>query len=460
MARILVVLALMFGGSIARAGELKVGTAAVVITPHKGTAMAGYYAQRLATAVDNDLYAKSLVIEQDGTKVAIVSCDLIRMPRPIAQAARERIEKSTGIPADHVMISATHCHTGPALPIGDAGGDSARHWDLKLAGQYVTTLPDLIAQSVEQANAKLVPAKASAGTGHEEGLAFNRRYIMKDGTVGWNPGKLNPKIVRPAGPTDPEVPVVYFETPVGQPLATYTNFAMHVDTTGGTRISADYPHTLHTLLNRIKGPQMLSLFTIGATGDINHIDVRTKRPQSGPAEAARIGTVLAGEVLKTYARLSPVEGDGVRARSKIVALDLPPITQKDIDRANEIASGSATHATFLETVNAYKVLDVASQHGKPLEAEVQVIALGDDVAWVGIPGELFCELGMSIKRRSPFPHTIVAEMANGSINYIPTRRAYEQGNYEVVSARIAAGSGERLADTAVELLTELHSHKH
>lgn len=456
---VLLLLCVVVGGSAAAAAELKVGAAAVVITPPKGTAMAGYYTQRLATAVDNDLYAKSIVIEQDGVKVAIVSCDLIRMPRPIAEAARGLIEKSTGIPADHVMIGATHCHTGPALPVGDAGGDSARPWDLRLAGQYVATLPELIARSVEAANAKLAPAKASAGTGHEESLAFNRRYIMKDGTVGWNPGKLNPNIVRPAGPTDPEVPVVCFESPEGKPIATYTNFAMHLDTIGGTRVSADFPYTLHMLLNRVKGPEMVSLFTIGAAGDINHIDVRTKAPQSGPADAARIGTILAGEVIKTYARMSPVEGEGVRCASRVVSLELPPITQRDIDEAHQIVDGKASHPTFLDTVKAYKVLDVAAREGKPLEAEVQVIALGDDVAWVGIPGELFVELGMSIKKRSPYRHTIIAEMANGSISYIPTRRAYEQGNYEVVSARSAAGSGERLADTAVDLLGQLRSGK-
>jgi neutral ceramidase len=88
---------------------------------------------------------------------------------------------------------------------------------------------------------------------------------------------------------------------------------------------------------------------------------------------------------------------------------------------------------------------------------VQVIALGNEVAWVSLPGEIFTELGLAIKQDSPFPHTIIAELANGSIGYIPSRRAYEQGNYEVVSARCAQGSGERLVDAAVKMLKELHA---
>ena len=103
------------------------------------------------------------------------------------------------------------------------------------------------------------------------------------------------------------------------------------------------------------------------------------------------------------------------------------------------------------------MLDVEARHGKPTEVEVQVVALGNDLAWVSLPGEIFVELGLAIKQDSPFPHTIIAELANGSIGYIPTRRAYTQGNYEVVSARCAEGSGEMLVDAAIGLLKELHA---
>jgi hypothetical protein len=99
---------------------------------------------------------------------------------------------------------------------------------------------------------------------------------------------------------------------------------------------------------------------------------------------------------------------------------------------------------------------VTARQGKPLEAEVQVIALGDQLAWVALPGEIFVELGMAIKQASPFPYTIVAELANGSVGYVPSRKAYPEGAYEVVSARCAAGSGEMLVDAALRMLKELH----
>ena len=110
---------------------------------------------------------------------------------------------------------------------------------------------------------------------------------------------------------------------------------------------------------------------------------------------------------------------------------------------------------FLEQVKAYQALDVAGRDGKPWEVEVQVVALGDEVAWVSLPGEIFVELGLAVKKASPFRYTLIAELANGSVGYVPDRPAYAQGNYEVVSARCAAGSGEMLVEAAVRLLKEL-----
>ena len=110
---------------------------------------------------------------------------------------------------------------------------------------------------------------------------------------------------------------------------------------------------------------------------------------------------------------------------------------------------------FLDKVDAFKVLDVAAREGKPWEVEVQVIALGEQLAIVGLPGEIFTELGLAIKKASPFPFTVIAELANGSIGYIPNRSAYAEGNYEVVSARCAEGAGELLVESAVKLLRQL-----
>jgi hypothetical protein len=439
----------------ARAGELRAGAAAEVITPAVGVPMAGYYHPRAAEGVIDELFAKALVLERDGTKVALVVCDLIAMPRDVAVEARALIEQSVKIPADHVMISATHTHTGPILPSGSAR-DPGLGAAADEARQYVRSLPELIARSVRAADAKLTPVGVRAGAGREERLSFNRRFRMKDGSVGWNPGKLNPDIVEPVGPIDPDVPVLAFETPDGKLVATYVNFTMHLDTVGGLRVSADYPGVLSAILARVNGPDAVTLFTTGACGDINHIDVSSGEPQGGPAEARRIGTILAGEVIKTSARLRPAAAGALRAKAEVVPLPLAEIKEGEVEWARKAATTfGKDEPSFLEKVHAFKVLDVFARQGQPIEAEVQVVALGDDVALVALPGEIFVELGLDIEKRSPFRHTIIVELANGSINYVPTRRAFTEGNYEPISARCAPGSGEQLADVAVRLLNEL-----
>ena len=440
--------------------DLKIGAAQVDITPPTGIPMAGYYYVRPAESIHDPLFAKALVLDDGQTRAALVALDLIATSFDLVHDARTEIEAATGIPADHVMISATHAHTGPVIGNQAAsGGFGGNH---ELARRYRADLPAKIAQAVQQADANRAPARCRAAHGSEPSIAFNRRFHMADGSVGWNPGKLNPAILKPAGTIDPDVPVLVFDSadPSRKPLATYVNYAVHLDNVGGTAISADLPGVLARLLSDVKGADMITLWTAGCCGDINHIDVTWPEPQHGHANAARMGIILAAEVLRTWPRLAEVQPGPLRVRREVVSLDLPEVSSEQIENARAIVARShdtaAPQPAFLELVDAYKILDVAERDGRPWTVEVQVIALGDSVAWVSLPGEIFVELGLEIKQDSPFPHTIIAELANGSIGYIPSRRAYNQGNYEVVSARCAAGSGERLVDAATRILKELH----
>jgi hypothetical protein len=444
----------------AQAEGLRVGAAAVPITPEVGTPMAGYYTPRAAEGVHDDLFAKAIVQESGGSKAALVALDLISTTRDLVEEARREVERVTGVKGPAVMISATHAHTGPVIR-GRGLREAAVGGDSDLSQKYRAALPGKIAEAVRKAEAKLTPATARVGHGREPSIAFNRRYHMKDGTVGWNPGKLNPNILKPAGTIDPDIPFVYFESADGKPLATYVNYAVHLDNVGGLKFSADLPYTLARSLAEFKGPEMLTVFTAGCCGDVNHIDVGWREPQKGFENAARMGVVLAGEVLRTWPRLTTVETGALRSKSVTVELALPKLEPGDVEKARALAArhreAKANPPKFLDAVWAFKVLDVAAREGKPHEVEVQAVALGNEVAWVSLPGEIFVELGLSIKLDSPFKTTVIAELANGAIGYIPSRRAYAQGNYEVVSARCAEGSGERLVDAAVRLLSEMYA---
>ena len=108
----------------------------------------------------------------------------------------------------------------------------------------------------------------------------------------------------------------------------------------------------------------------------------------------------------------------------------------------------------IERVNASKVMGVHARNGRAVRAEIQVIAVGA-VAFVGVPGELFVELGQRIKKASPFRSTFIVGLANDSIGYLPTMEAYAEGSYEPTSTRLAPGAGEKIADTAIDLLKRL-----
>lgn len=440
-----------------RAQQLRAGVAESDITPPPGTPMAGYYTPRIATGTHDPLHAKAIVLEQGGTKIAMVACDLVSLPREISEKARAIVTQKIGLPGDHVMVTSTHSHTTPVIftvpSRYNLEGETKR-----IDEQYTASLAAKIAAAVIAANAALVPVDLHAGIGQETTLGFSRRYFMKDGTVGWNPGKLNPNIARPAAPVDPGIPVLYFESAgTARPLAAYVNFGVHQDTTGGLEFSADYSYTLGRVLKLAKGDSFFTLFTIGAAGNVNHLDTSRSGQQSGFEEAARIGAVLAGDVLKVIQSAPPVTDTTIRVSDRIVKIPVPHYTPAEIADAERAQStfGKPNAAPFLELVKAARILELNARHGKPLDAEVQVFTIGDQIAIVGFPGEMFAEFGLQLKEDSPFPVTILAELANGAYTYIPNRVAYEEGNYEPTASRLPEGGGEQLVDSAFDQLLAL-----
>lgn len=447
-------LAAILSSARARA-ELWVGVASITINPQNGTPLAGYYSERGSIGVVDDIHAKATVLHDGNTKVALVVCDLLSLPRQTVLETRRLIEEQTDIRGSNVMISATHSHTGPVVS-RESSRDELDGGNTSLAKNYTAELPKMIARAVVEANTRLAGATASYARETESCLSFNRRYWMKDGTVGWNPGKFNTNTLRAVGAIDPEVNVFYCETTNKRPLLTYVNYAMHPDTTGGQFVSADYPGALSRMLALYRGPEMLTIFANGACGNLNHVNPRWADSQKGTNEANRLGTILAAAVFKAYTQLQRVTTTTLRAQSEVIDLPLPKITPDEIKEARDTASRKDPKTKFLDLVKTFKILDVEAQQGKPRQVEVQVIALGNEVAWVSLPGEIFTELGLNIKAVSPFKQTHIVELANGAIGYIPNRSAYAEGNYEVVSARCAEGSGEMLVTSAVRMLQTLH----
>ncbi|HEU0038134.1 MAG TPA: neutral/alkaline non-lysosomal ceramidase N-terminal domain-containing protein, partial [Verrucomicrobiae bacterium] len=437
---------------------LNAGVAEIDITPPVGHRMAGYFDERLATGTHDSLKAKAFVLQQGSEKFAFAFCDLVGISLHVSTNARAQLGKVTGIPVSHVMICATHSHTGPSFD--DVRRDYFHTQAMAKLGKdpqeevyYPDFLTERLVKVLGEANSKIAPASVAVGIAHQEGLSFNRRYHMKNGKVAFNPGQLNPNIVKPAGPIDPDVPMLFFRNPeTGKPFACLTVFACHCDTVGGTLFSADYPFFLQEAMRHEFGSDFISAFGAGTCGDINHINVAVKDPVKGFAMAERIGTTLGRTVLAAQKDLAVVARPRFAVESKTLTAPLQDVTPEQAKAAwarLEMLKGEA--GSFMEKVEAVKAVDLAS-HGKTWPMEVQVFRLDNDTAMVGLPCEIFVELGLAIKQASPFKRTVVISICNDRPSYVPTMKAFGEGSYEVTNARVKPGAGEMMVAAAVELL--------
>ena len=438
--------------------ELTAGLAVIDITPPVNYRMSGYFSERLSTGTSNPLRAKAMVLRQGEASGALVFCDIIGLSLDVSSRVRRKASKKTGIPAENILIAATHSHTGPLyfgalrkhfhdLAVAEHGRDPYEKID------YSSELVKKIVRVISQANAKAKPVRLKAGVARQEGLSFNRRFHMKNGTVRFNPGVMNPDIVRVAGPIDPEVGIVFFnKAGDGSPGAALVNFTLHLDTVGGSKYAADYPFYIEQSLQQVYGDDFVSLFGTGTCGDINHIDV-TKKER---LKTDFIGKTLAQTVKAGASSLENVADPSLAVRSETLHVPLQNFGPDKIAWAREsIKKVGTSELSFLEQVEAYKILAREMRPGETIGLEVQVFRLSSDVAVVGLPGEVFVDLGLAIKRASPFATTLVIELCQDAPGYIPTKKAFAEGSYETVNSRIAPGGGEMMVKAAVRLLKEL-----
>jgi hypothetical protein len=281
---------------------------------------------------------------------------------------------------------------------------------------------------------------------------------MKNGKVAFNPGQLNPNIVKPAGPVDKDVSILIArDAKTEKPFAGATVFAMHSDTVGGTLYSADYAYYLQQTLRQAFGPDYISAFGAGTCGDINHINVNvnSKDTLKGFAMAEHLGTSLGKTVLEGTNQLRRITSPSLAVRSTTLTVPLQEPTPEQLEDAHsKVSKLGDTNTDFFTKVVAVKMLDL-ERLGTTRRMEVQVFRLDADTAIVCLPCEIFVELGLAIKKASPFPNTTVISICNDRPSYVPTLKAFDEGSYEITNARVKPGAGEMLVEAAVKLLNEL-----
>jgi len=438
---------------------LEASAAEIDITPPVGMRMAGYFDERFATGVHDPLKAKAIILRQGDKEIAMVFCDLVGVSLNVTTNARAQASQKTGIPVSNIMICATHSHTGPLF-------DDVRDYYFHKAAvakfgkdphepvHYPTFLTEKLVAVISEAHSKLRPSEIEAGIGTQENLTFNRRYWMKNGKVAFNPGQLNTNIVRPAGPTDTDVGILLAREPGAKhPFACLTVFAMHADTVGGSEYSADYLYFLQQTLRSAYSDDFISAFGAGTCGDLNHINVNKKELVKGFDVAERLGTTLGATVKKT--KLTSITKPALAVRNTTLQIPLQEPTPEALANARSKSDKIGDPDTpFTDKVILVKNLDL-DRRGPTCPMEVQAVRLDSDTAFVFLPCEIFVELGLAIKHSSPFKKTIVISICNDRPSYVPTKKAFTEGSYEVTNARVKSGAGEMLVDAAIKLLKEI-----
>ena len=434
--------------------QLTAGAAQLDITPGLGVHLIGYFNDRIATGIVDPLQAKAIALSDGETTLGFVICDLITVPTAIVNAAKALITQRTGIAAENLLIAGTHTHTGPA--ISECLGAPAEE-------AYLEWLVPRIADAFILALGRLQPAQVAHGAGACPAEVHNRRWHMKDGSVRMNPGHQNPDALRPAGPTDPQLGLLVLRTPAGAPIAALGNLSLHYV---GVRedhnvVCADYFAAFGRSLNRCAGASFVCPMANGTFGDVNNIDAANPARVSRPgitSEIERVGNVVAAEAWRVWNSLREDDfRSDVPLGAKLTLVNFPARCPS----AEDLAAARATYESGekwddMEWIYAREVLKCAEG---PSEWPMPIHALRiGDLGIAGLPGEVFTEIGLDIKARSPFAQTMNIGLANGTVGYVATDRALSEGSYETRlcrHVRAPQGTGKLWADTAIAGLKSL-----
>ena len=421
----------------------RAGAAVSNITPPLDEPIVGGWNSPPATHVHDELYAKCLVLDDGKIRMVFVVCDSLGITREVYDAAKRVIHQKTGIPPENMMMSATHTHSS----ISARGANRLiRNKELSDYQQFLVTR---IADGVRRAVNNLEPARIGWGCGREPTQGFNRRYYMKPGTpvpnpfggqdkVIMNPGRGNPNILKAAGPTDPDIAFLSVQSVGGRPIALLANYSLHYVGPGkpGT-ISADYFGVFADRIQQLLGadrmdPPFVGIMSNGTSGDINNIDW-LKKPQKrfAPYEKMRqVGDLVAKAVYKAHQKVDFHDWVPLGAMQKELTLAVRKPTEEQMAYARRMLEKPDDAMPYHKREKVYARRTV-QMHESPEQVSVilQSFHIGD-LGICAIPFEVFVEIGLEIKRTSPFVQTFTVSHANGSYGYLPTVQQHELGGYE------------------------------
>ena len=464
---------------------LSVGFARVDITPPLGSFMPGYYQDRRAKKILDPLQINMVAFFDGKTTALVAQYDTEALSDSVADKMRDAIVKATGVDRDAIILHASHTHDGGFLAqkTGHGSNVQADKRATEVDRLYLDLCVTRSADAAVEAIADLKPATLSCGRNVAKRISFVRRYLMKSGKVQTNPGTNNPDIVRAVGTADETVQVLRIDREGAKPIC-LINFQTHPDVVGGETITADWPGLTRKVFEAATMGEALCLVINGTEGDVNHCNVLPLPGEEnglhrdfdaadrGYDHAKHMANVLAGSALSVWLKCASVEAGEIRfhvGNVRVPANKAKDSDEKNLAWANEVwelheagkdAEISAKYGCYemeltTEVARAGRIRNMA-KHDDFHDIPITTIAIGNDIAFCGFPGEPFNDIGVAVRKDSPFKLTILSCLTNGSRGYFPFSDSYKQGGYESATSPFGPTVADDLIAGQLRQLRELH----
>ena len=450
-------------------GNFRVGYAEVNINPTLGIGIEGYYVPRFAKGYLDDLLASVLALECGGRKILMIDVDQIGFPTPLSLRYRQKIAEKTGVDPLDIFLACSHTHTGPFVVPG-----FGFEVDPEPVHKYADFLEDRLVDAAILALADLKPAKMGFITGFApERVAYIRRYKMKDGSTCTCPAINDPNIDYPLGTLDQRVHILRFDREGGQSIV-LMNYGLHADTIGGELLSSDWIGWMRrTVEKALDGVKCICFVgcqgDVGSThvnpcgGDMNDTEISFDNEMKSPGMARFVGRALAGTILQVYDKVEYIPVERINILHKAVKVGANKADPKDLPRAHlykelhdagrddEIPFEAMELTTVIAEANRMCALENGPDY---FELAVTGLQIGD-VAFVGIGGEPFTDIGVQIKDTEGWAMIMPCCIVNGYAGYFPTASAFSEGGYESRSSSYQSNVAKLLIEGGKELLQEL-----
>ena len=440
---------------------LKAGFARVDITPPFGTPLAGYYEARYADGVRDPVQLNALALNDGERTLVLITADVLLIRLTVCDELRALIDQRTGIGAGNIMITGLHPHT--SMRIGGEGGAVVKDRN------YLDVLYRKFADVAQMAIDDMSEATfGTAVTPTAEPISFVRRYYLKDGRLRTNPGNHTPdEIDRPAAEADNNVRLIRFAREGKKDIA-LVNFCTHPDVIGGTKISADWPGFVRRFVEAEHNAQCV--FLNGFQGDTNHINFMVPKEQrrkgrvyaygdKGYAHSEYMGRTVADAVNVIWDKTEPQKEDKLYSEMRLVYIKTSTRGMEHFDECSAFAARyRAGDYSIKETpsgiglAEACRIADIPKQ---PTYQRIPITVLGlGKIAFLGLGGEPFTAYAFAARKAAPDKFIVTACCANGGEAYLPTKEAFDQGGYEVVSSHFSPELEGLIMKDAAEMLND------